>query len=46
MFLLSNEEAMAQTVTITKKIADENKEKLNKSDISKRPVSPFGTIPG
>lgn len=46
MFLLNNEEAMAQTVTISKKIADENKEKLNKSDISKRPVSPFGTIPG
>ena len=47
-FLLSNNEAMAQTATISKKIDDENKEKLNKSDISanRRPVSPFGTGPG
>jgi len=44
-FLLSNNEAMAQTVTIAQKIEDDNKEKLNKSDISnnRRPVSPFGT---
>jgi len=44
-FLLSNNEAMAQTVTISKKIEEENKEKLNKSDISnnRRPISPFGT---
>jgi hypothetical protein len=45
-FLLSNEEAMTQTMTITKRIEKENKEKLNKSDIPKRPVSPFGTGPG
>ena len=47
-FLLSNNEAMAQTATISKKIEEENKEKLNKSDISanRRPVSPFGTGPG
>jgi len=47
-FLLSNNEAMAQTVTITKKIEEEEKEKLNKSDISqnRRPVSPFGTGAG
>ena len=46
-FLLSNNEAMAQTVTISKKIDEENKEKLNKSDISnnRRPISPFGTGP-
>jgi len=44
-FLLSNEEAMQQTVTITKKIEDDNKDKLNKSDISRnaRPISEFGT---
>ena len=47
-FLLANTEAMAQTVTISKKIEEENKEKLNKSDISnnRRPISPFGTGPG
>ena len=47
-FLLSNNEAMAQTATISKKIEEENKEKLNKSDISanRRPISPFGTGPG
>mmetsp|Transcript_24304 Transcript_24304/g.32556 ORF Transcript_24304/g.32556 Transcript_24304/m.32556 type:complete len:179 (+) Transcript_24304:1287-1823(+) len=47
-FLLANHEAMAQTVTISKRIEEENKEKLNKSDISnnRRPVSPFGTGPG
>ena len=47
-FLLSNNEAMAQTVTISKKIEEEHKEKLNKRDISnnKRPISPFGTGPG
>ena len=47
-FLLSNNEAMAQTVTISKKMEEENKEKLNKSDISnnRRPISPFGTGPG
>ena len=46
-FLLANNEAMAQTVTISKKIDEENKEKLNKSDISnnRRPISPFGTGP-
>jgi hypothetical protein len=33
-------------VTISKKVKNENQERLNKSDISKRPVSPFGTIPG
>jgi len=46
-FLLSNNEAMAQTVTISKKIEEENKDKLNKSDISqtRRPISPFGTGP-
>ena len=39
---------MAQTVTISKRIEEENKEKLDKSDISnnRRPVSPFGTGPG
>ena len=39
---------MAQTVTISKKIDEENKEKLDKSDISnnRRPISPFGTGPG
>ena len=44
-FLLANTEAMAQTVTISKKIEEENKEKLDKSDISgnRRPISPFGT---
>jgi len=44
-FLLCNNEAMAQSVTISKKIEEENKEKLNKSDISnnRRPISPFGT---
>jgi hypothetical protein len=44
-FLLSNEEAMAQTVTITKKLEEDNKDKLNKSDISRnaRPISEFGT---
>ncbi len=47
-FLLSNNEAMAQTVTISKRIEEENKDKLNKSDISnnRRPISPFGTGPG
>ena len=47
-FLLSNNEAMAQTATISKKMEEDNKEKLNKSDISKnhRPISPFGTGPG
>ena len=47
-FLLANTEAMAQTVTISKKMEEENKEKLNKSDISnnRRPISPFGTGPG
>lgn len=46
-FLLSNNEAMAQTVTISKKMVEES-DKLNKSDISnnRRPVSPFGTQPG
>ena len=36
---------MAQTATISKKIEEENKDKLNKSDISnnRRPISPFGT---
>ena len=35
-------------MTISKKIEEENKEKLNKSDISnnRRPISPFGTGPG
>lgn len=44
-FLLANTEAMAQTVTISKKIEEENKEKHDKSDISgnRRPISPFGT---
>ena len=47
-FLLSNNDAMAQTVTISKKIKEDNREKLNKSDISnnRRPISPFGTQPG
>jgi hypothetical protein len=46
-FLLCNEEAMTQTITISKKITEANKEKLDKSsDISKRPISPFGTGPG
>ena len=46
--MLDNNEAMAQTVTISKKIEEENKDKLNKSDISnnRRPISPFGTGPG
>jgi hypothetical protein len=34
---------MAQSVTISKRMDEENKEKLNKSDISRnnRPISPF-----
>lgn len=42
-FLLANNEALSQTVTITRKIEEENKEKLNRSDISRshRPISPF-----
>lgn len=42
-FLLANNEALSQTVTISKKIEEENKEKLNRSDISqsRRPISPF-----
>jgi hypothetical protein len=42
-FLLSNNEALSQTVTISRKIEEENKEKLNRSDISqsRRPISPF-----
>jgi len=45
-FLLANEEAMTQTIVISKKIEQDNKDKLNRSDISKRPISPFGTGPG
>ena len=43
-FLLNNDEAMAQTATISKRMEEAEKEKLNKSDISanRRPVSPFG----
>jgi hypothetical protein len=42
-FLLSNNEALSQTITISCKIEEENKEKLNHSDISRshRPISPF-----
>lgn len=42
-FLLSNGEALSQTVTINRKIEQENKDKLNRSDISRnaRPISPF-----
>ena len=43
-FLLSNNEATAQSATITRKIEDLKEDKLNKSDVSKsRPISPFGT---
>ena len=46
-FLLSNLEAMAQSATISRRIDEENKEKLNRSDISRsnRPISPFVTGP-
>ena len=46
-FLLSNQEAMAQSVTISRRIDEENKDKLNKSDISRsnRPISPFVSGP-
>ena len=42
-FLLANNEALSQTVAISKRIDDENKDKLNRSDISRnnRPISPF-----
>lgn len=42
-FLLANSEALSQTVAISKHIEEENKEKLNRSDISqsRRPISPF-----
>lgn len=35
-------------MTISKRIEDDNKDKLDKSDISnnRRPISPFGTGPG
>lgn len=33
-FLLANSEALSQTVAISKHIEEENKEKLNRSDIS------------
>jgi len=38
---------MAQSATISRRIDEENKEKLNRSDISKsnRPISPFVTGP-
>lgn len=44
-FMLPNTEALAQTSTIQHRIVEEQKEKLNKSDISRsnRPVSPFGS---
>lgn len=43
-FLLSNNEALAQSQTISRKIEDQRDDKLNKSDVSKgRPISPFGT---
>jgi hypothetical protein len=42
-FLLANNEALSQTVAISQKLQQENKDKLNRSDISRnnRPISPF-----
>lgn len=44
-FMLANNEALNQTEVIRKRAADEQRERLNKSDISRsnRPVSPFGS---
>ena len=42
-FLLANNEALSKTVAISQKLQQENKDKLNRSDISlnNRPISPF-----
>jgi len=43
--MLANKEALSQTEVIRKRVQEEQKERLNKSDISRsnRPVSPFGS---
>ena len=47
-FMLANNEALDQTAVIQKRIVEEQKERLNKSDISRsnRPVSPFASNNG
>lgn len=44
-FMLANNEALDQTAVIQKRIVEEQKDRMNKSDISRsnRPVSPFGS---
>ena len=40
-FLAGTHEATAQSATISRKITDLKEDRLNRSDISKRPISPF-----
>lgn len=40
-FLAGTHEATAQSATITRRITDLKEDRLNRSDISKRPISPF-----
>jgi len=47
-FMLANNEALDQTAVIQKRIIEEQKDRMNKSDISRsnRPVSPFASNNG